>query len=74
LLIDAVVRCRPGLAACSFLERPGRFPDYTADLRARARGLPVEFMGGFPRERTEDVYAQMDVLAVPSLWLENSPW
>src|SRR5262249_1399492 len=49
------------------------FPDYVAELRTRAAGLPVDFMGGFAREQTAAVYDQIDVLVVPSLWLENSP-
>lgn len=49
------------------------FPDYSAELEARAAGLPVRFMGPFDRKRVADVYAQIDVLVVPSLWLENSP-
>lgn len=49
------------------------FPDYAAQLGAGAAGLPVRFMGAFDRERTADAYAQIDVLVVPSLWLENSP-
>jgi glycosyltransferase involved in cell wall biosynthesis len=52
---------------------PDVFPSYSADLRARAAGLPVRFMGPFDREQTGDIYAQIDVLVVPSLWLENSP-
>jgi glycosyltransferase involved in cell wall biosynthesis len=42
-------------------------------LREDAVGLPVAFAGRFDRERIADVYRQMDVLVVPSLWLENSP-
>jgi glycosyltransferase involved in cell wall biosynthesis len=49
------------------------FPGYVADLRARAAGLPVEFKGAFDLQRTSEVYKQIDVLVVPSLWLENSP-
>jgi glycosyltransferase involved in cell wall biosynthesis len=30
-------------------------------------------MGAFDHEHADDVYAQIDVLVVPSLWLENSP-
>jgi glycosyltransferase involved in cell wall biosynthesis len=52
---------------------PDVFREYTADLRARAAGLPVTFMGGFDRAHVADAYAQIDVLVVPSLWLENSP-
>jgi glycosyltransferase involved in cell wall biosynthesis len=49
------------------------FPEYMADLRARAAGLPVTFAGAFDLERTGEVYGQFDLLVVPSMWLENSP-
>ena len=49
------------------------FPDYSADLRRRAEGLPVRFMGRFDQARAAEVYREFDVLVVPSLWLENSP-
>ena len=49
------------------------FPDYAASLRQRAEGLPVRFLGGFASEDAARVYAQLDVLVVPSLWPENSP-
>ena len=52
---------------------PTVFPDYAADLRARARNLPVKFMGPFERDAVADVFASLDVLIVPSVWLENSP-
>ena len=49
------------------------FPDYSSRLRREAADLPVRFAGAFDRDRVADVYAQFDVLVVPSLWLENSP-
>jgi len=49
------------------------FPDYSADLRKSAAGLPVVFQSGFDRHRVDDVYTSLDVLVVPSLWPENSP-
>ncbi|HTH00149.1 MAG TPA: glycosyltransferase family 4 protein [Vicinamibacterales bacterium] len=49
------------------------FPDYAATLRKSAAGLPVVFQDGFDRERVSDVYNNLDVLVVPSLWPENSP-
>ncbi len=48
-------------------------PDYVETLRADSRGLPVRFLGGFDSEGMPEVYAGIDVLVVPSLWLENSP-
>ncbi len=49
------------------------FPQYVADLVRQGQGLPVRFMGSFDRDLTSEIYAQMDVLIVPSLWPENSP-
>lgn len=49
------------------------FADYASGLRPRAAGLPVRFMNRFDRSRIASVYADIDVLVVPSLWLENSP-
>lgn len=48
-------------------------PEYVSGLRAQAAGLPIRFMGPFDRERLADVYSEIDVLVVSSLWLENSP-
>lgn len=48
-------------------------PPYAAELAALAAGLPIQLMGGFDREAVADVYAQIDVLVVPSIWMENSP-
>lgn len=49
------------------------FPDYTARLRALAKGRHVTFGGGFDAKDAPAAYAAMDVLVVPSLWPENSP-
>ncbi len=48
-------------------------PDYVAAQKRAAEGLPVRFMGPFDRNQMADVFSQIDVLVVPSLWLENSP-
>lgn len=47
-------------------------PDYVADLQRRAAGLPVHFLGPF-RGDLASIYGDLDLLVVPSLWLENSP-
>jgi glycosyltransferase involved in cell wall biosynthesis len=49
------------------------FPEYTAELRKLAEGLPVTFSGRYERHDTAAVFAGFDVLVVPSLWPENSP-
>ena len=73
VLLDAVRGLPAAAYELKIFGSPGVFPEYAAELRTRAAGLPVHFMGAFDRERVADVYAQIDVLVVPSLWLENSP-
>lgn len=55
----------------------GAAPDphstYASDLHERGRHPRIHFKGRFERERTADVFADIDVLVVPSLWFENSP-
>jgi hypothetical protein len=48
-------------------------PGYPADLRAQTSGLSVGFQGPFDPAHGAGVYGNLDVLVVPSLWLENSP-
>ena len=52
---------------------PDVAPDYVDQLRQLASDLPVRFHGRFGREQTAATYSDLDVLVVPSLWLENSP-
>ena len=49
------------------------FPAYVEELRTRAEGLPVEFRGGFDRAQTAEIYGDMDIVVVASIWPENSP-
>jgi glycosyltransferase involved in cell wall biosynthesis len=53
---------------------PAVFPEYTRQLQGQARDLPVEFRGAFEPSRRGDVYGGIDVLVVPSIWPENSPF
>jgi glycosyltransferase involved in cell wall biosynthesis len=73
LLIEAMRALPKGSCRVSLFGETATFPDYAADLRACAAGLPVEFAGGFEKRQVADVYSQMDVLVVPSIWPENSP-
>ncbi len=74
VLLDALA----GIPTRSYLLKifgsPSTFPDYVSTLRAAAVGRPVHWMGPFDRHDAGRVYAQLDVLVVPSLWLENSPF
>lgn len=73
VLIDAVRKLPRESFTLSIFGDVGIFPDYAAELRARAADLPVRFAGPFAREASDEVYDQIDLLVVPSLWLENSP-
>jgi len=52
--------------------RPDDFPAYVERLKNLADSR-VEFCGTFPNEQIGAILADMDVLAVPSIWFENSP-
>lgn len=73
VLIDAVRSLPADGYELTIFGDLGVFPDYAADLRHRAAGLPVRFAGAFQRKDLASVYSQIDVLVVPSLWMENSP-
>jgi glycosyltransferase involved in cell wall biosynthesis len=73
VLLDALRRLPDDAYEANIFGGLDVFPDYVADLRGRAAGLPVHFMGAFDRGAAAGVYDAMDVLVVPSLWLENSP-
>lgn len=49
-----------------------QFPDYSQNLRRRAKGA-LQFMGPFDYAQIDQVYQEIDVLVVPSVWYENSP-
>jgi glycosyltransferase involved in cell wall biosynthesis len=52
---------------------PAQDPEYVESLRAVISGASVEFRGPFEPAHRADIYGHLDVLVVPSLWLENSP-
>ena len=52
---------------------PAQDPEYVERLRAATAGASVEFCGTFEPAQRNDIYGNLDVLVVPSLWLENSP-
>lgn len=49
--------------------------EHHAELKriADAFGAAVEFKGRFDNAKLSEVYAEIDVLVVPSVWYENSP-
>src|SRR5262249_49400198 len=73
VLLEAAAQLPRDRAEVKVFGDPEVFPRDSRALRDLAADLPVTFFGGFAPERTPEVYAEIDVLAVPSLWLENSP-
>jgi glycosyltransferase involved in cell wall biosynthesis len=49
------------------------YPAYAESLVARAASYPIEFVGAVPRSRIGEAFASIDVLVMPSVWLENYP-
>jgi glycosyltransferase involved in cell wall biosynthesis len=73
VLVDAVRGLPRDRYELKIFGNPDVFPDYSARLREESVDLPIRFMGAFSREQTAEIYREIDVLVVPSLWLENSP-
>lgn len=76
VLIDAV-RSLPGELELVLWgnDQETMFLDYIAELKARAADDPrIRFAGAFGREQIDEVFAAMDVLVVPSVWYENTPF
>jgi glycosyltransferase involved in cell wall biosynthesis len=73
VLVEAMRQLPAGTARLTIFGDPHIDPAYAAQLRDRAVTAPVTFAGTFDDAARADIYATLDVLVVPSLWLENSP-
>jgi glycosyltransferase involved in cell wall biosynthesis len=73
ILVDAFHELSPKRAVLRVFGSLDTFPEYSADLRERANQSNTIFEGRVPNEHIGRVLAETDVLAVPSLWFENSP-
>ena len=49
------------------------FDDYTSRIKSLAAIPGVSMRGGYETDRVADVFSEIDVLVVPSIWYENSP-
>lgn len=77
VLIEAFKACiaaREVHAELKIYGSPEHFPDYAQHLMQLAADHPsIAFCGVFPNSEIADVMEGIDVLAVPSLWYENTP-
>lgn len=54
--------------------RTDEFPAYVEGLKRLAAGdSRIRFCGTFPNHQIGEVFSQLDVLVVPSIWYENTP-
>ncbi len=49
------------------------YPAYAASLREQSQGLAIRFLGVVSRREIGKALAKLDLLIVPSVWLENFP-
>ena len=76
LLVDAVrgSNAQVEVSIHGKLDQP-MFADYIADVRRRADGdARIRFADGYEEHEVPRVFADMDVLVVPSTWYENTPF
>lgn len=75
VLVDAVRRMQGAPLTLTIHGDLTRSPDYVADLRARAAGDPrIAFAGAYTTDDLAAVFADLDVVVVPSTWYENAPF
>jgi glycosyltransferase involved in cell wall biosynthesis len=75
LLISAGRRLPPDLAfELKIYGRNDLAPDYRHNLQQLAAGdSRIHFCGTFPNEQIGKIFADLDMLVVPSIWYENTP-
>ncbi|MEI2829307.1 glycosyltransferase family 4 protein [Pseudomonas mosselii] len=73
LLVDAFQRLPAGSAKLKIYGPAEQDPLYMQDLRSKAAGGNVEFLGTFDKGDMVDILRDLDLLVIPSKWYENSP-
>ena len=73
VILDALRHLPHDAIEVTIFGEPRVSPDYVSALQRQAAGLAVRFAGAFDDGQRAALLACVDVLIVPSLWLENSP-
>lgn len=74
VLMDAALELPADQAEVHTFGNPDQFPDYMARLTETAQGRSnIIFHPPFPNAQIDAVFAELDVLVVPSVWFENTP-
>lgn len=72
ILLDALARLRRSCRARLYGDSTDRV--YVESLRVKAERLGAEWHGAFDAEDLPRIMETIDVLVVPSMWLENAPF
>lgn len=77
LLLDAIELLPRGAVAVDFLGQVAPYhgdPRYAIALERRLGHPSIRRYGPVPHERVAEALADVDVLVVPSIWIENAPF
>ena len=74
VLLKAFNALPDGQAVLRIYGDMGQLPEYSSELRRLAgNNDAIIFCGTFQNSRIGEIFADLDVLVVPSLWYENTP-
>ena len=73
LLVQAFARLEPGRAILKIFGPMDQDPHYMQTLRDSTEGSEVQFCSTFDKGRMATIFADIDLLVIPSRWYENSP-
>lgn len=73
VLVDAFARLKDVPCELHVHGHLDWFPEYVADVKQRAAGLPVHFHGSFDPPQIDSILQGFDVFVLPSIWVENMP-
>ncbi len=74
VLLQAFQRLPPGRAILKIYGSAADFPEYSEGLRRLAMGVDgIQFWGTFPNNAIGEIFDQLDLLVIPSVWNENTP-
>jgi len=74
LLLEAFMQVNPRNIRIKIYGDTSFDPEYFAILKKISRGHPnIEFCGKYDYEEMSQIFEKIDIIAVPSIWWENSP-
>jgi len=77
VLLDAIAQMPPGSVVVDLLGSNGAYHGqggFAESLATRVGGPAIRRLGPVPHERMPAVFKDLDVLVVPSTWIENAPF